>query len=119
MHFRKFITIWALLAIMFGQVALVQHSATHIEHGFSQEIVASYDDHHHHHDEDQHDEDNEPHECSECFLINSLQTAFYNDPVTLPVVLEAEYSTLFEQSFIASNRRYTSNPPRAPPTFLI
>ena len=111
MHFRKFLTIGALLTIMLGQVALAQHSATHIEHEFSQEIVVCHDDHH--------DEDREPHECSECFLINSLQTAFYNDPVTLLVVLEAEHLTLLEKSLIVSNTRYTSNPPRAPPTFLI
>ena len=63
---------------MLGQVALAQHSAKHIDHGFPQEIAAFHDDHdEHHHD----DEENKEHECSECLLTQSLQTAFYNVPV--------------------------------------
>jgi len=121
MHFRRLTAVWALLAIMFGQVALVQHNATHIDHGFSQDIVASHDDHHYHHDEHHHDhdDDNEPHECSECFLINSLQIAFYNAPVTLLIHVTEEILTSPKQFDVIFTPRDKAHAPRAPPVILI
>jgi len=115
MHFIKFISLWALIALMFGQVALAYHSASHIEHGFSQEMVASNDIH----DEHNHDKENRKHECPECLLTKSLQTAFYNAPITLHFSLQAEtviFTTLIPT---ASVSLYNSNTPRAPPTVLI
>jgi len=101
---------------MLGQVTLAQHSATHIEHGFPQEIMASHDDHDdHHHD---HGEDNEPHECPECLLTKSLQTAFYNAPIALSIIISVRAITLPKQSHIVSSSRYKSNAPRAPPFIL-
>ncbi len=122
MRFRKFISLWVLLALMLGQVALAQHSASHIEHGFSQETVASNDihnNHNHNHDKHNHDKDNKKHECPECLLTKSLQTAFYNAPITLNFSLQAEavvFTTRIPTVFV---NHYNSNTPRAPPTVLI
>lgn len=115
MCFKKFISLWALLALMFGQVTLAQHSASHIEHGFFQEITVSQSTH----DEHQHDKNNKKHECPECLLTKSLQTAFYNAPVTLSFSLQKEALKLQQQSFVISLNRYKANSPRAPPAILI
>ena len=118
MHFRRFITVWALLAIMFGQVALAQHNAAHIEHGFSQKIsTTSHDGHEHHHDEDH--EDSQKHNCSECVLTHSLQTAFYHAPALLFIHIKAEPLTASTPFHIMAISHYKSNPPRAPPFILI
>lgn len=106
---------WALLAVMLGQVTLAQHSASHIDHGFSQEVVASHSGH----NEDQHDKDNKQHECPECLLTKSLQAAFYNTSVTLAFVLQSEVLLHQQPSFATDANRYNSNSPRAPPVTLI
>ena len=97
MRSRNLISLWVLLALVLGQFVLAQHSATHIEHGFSQEIIA--ESHHEGHDHDHHhgDEEKRAHECSECFLIQSLQVAFYNAPATLFVSLNLDYLAIPEQ----------------------
>ena len=116
MHFKRFIAVWALLAIMLGQVALAQHNAAHIEHIFSQEKIASHDGHDdHHHDQ----EDNQKHECHECALIQSLQSAFYNAPALLSIDVKAEPLTIPAPFYIIVGSHYKSNPPRAPPFILI
>ena len=118
MHFRRFIAGWALLAIMLGQVALAQHSATHIEHGFLQEIsTTSHEGHEDHHDEDHHD--SQKHNCSECALIQSLQTAFYHAPALLFTRIKAEPLTASTPFHIMAISHYKSSPPRAPPFILI
>lgn len=106
---------WALLALMLGQVALAQHSASHIEHGFSQEIVASHDagDTHHH------DKKNKKHDCPECLLTKSLQTAFYNAATISVVTSGSKTLALPKQSYLIVERPYRANAPRAPPTILI
>lgn len=116
MDFRKFISVWALLALMVGQVLLAQHSATHIDHGFSQEVVVASDevnDSHHH------DEDSKKHECPECLLTKSLQTAFYHGPVTLSFAPQVKALILQPESSIFYLNHYNSNSPRAPPVTLI
>ena len=75
MYSRKIITLCAFLALLFGQISLARHSAAHIDHRFSENIIASHDnhnhdEHHHHH----HNEQSE-HECPECLLTASLQAA--------------------------------------------
>ena len=115
MHFRNFISTWALLALMLGQVTLAQHSASHIDHGFPQESLTSYDENHEHQD----DKDNKKHECPECLLTKSLQTAFYNTPFTLSLVPEVETLALLQRFSVVSLNRYNSNSPRAPPATLI
>lgn len=115
MDFKKLISIWALLALILGQIALSEHSASHIEHGFSQETVASNDIHDGHH----HDKDSKKHECPECLLAKSLQTAFYSAPIELSFSLKAEVVALTTQIPTISINRYNSNTPRAPPTDLI
>ena len=115
MHFRKFISIWALLALMIGQVTLAQHSASHIDHRFSQEIAVSHDGH----DKHQSDKSKKKHECPECLLTKSLQAAFYNAPSTLLVTLGAETFATTQQSLTIAVNRYQANPPRAPPAILI
>ncbi len=120
MHIRKVISTWALLALILGQATLAQHSASHIDHGFSQDIVAFYDIHdEHQHNDHQHDEDNKKHECPECLLTKSLQTAFYSAPVTLSVGLPSDILLPQQYSFVNLVNRYKANSPRAPPALLI
>lgn len=117
MHFRKFIFAWALLALMIGQFSLAQHSAVHIDHGFSTKIIASHDGHE--------DHQNDPkkghlkHQCPECLLTKSLQTAFYNAPVTFVIGIEKQSRDLFKQSSAIVDCYFNPNSPRAPPVFLI
>lgn len=100
---------------MVGQVALAHHSASHIDHGFSQELTASYNDHSNH----KQDHHKKKHECPECLLTKSLQSAFYNAPVTLSFTAQGEVLTTTQQSLTIAVNRYKANPPRAPPAFLI
>lgn len=117
MRFKKFTLIWALLVLILGQAALVEHNVAHMDHGFSQETATF----HGHHDEHQHDNDenNEKHECPECLLTQSLQTAFYNAPVALSLVTKTEILTPQQQYFTIAINRYKANSPRAPPVNLI
>ncbi len=122
MRFKKSIAIVALLALMIGQIALAHHSAVHIDHGFSQaqEMVISHDDHHHNSDNDHnHNQDHKKHECPECLLTKSYQTAFYNAPLSLFLAVENNNLILPKQSLIVSRSYYNPNSPRAPPVFLI
>ena len=113
MHFRKLVSLWALLALMFGQVALAHHSATHIDHRISYESASTYNDEHN----DQ--EESTKHQCPECVLTKSLQTAFYNATATLFYASQAEVLLPQEYSFATVVNRYNSNSPRAPPAILI
>ena len=122
MDFRKIISLWALLALLLGQVALAGHNATHIEHGFSQEIIVSYDavhDHGQNHDHGHENEEAKEHQCSECLLTKALQTAFYNAPATLSFFPEIEVLVAGQKSVDISINRYYANAPRAPPYILI
>ena len=105
---------WALLALMLGQVTLAQHSASHIDHGFSH-VVSSHADHDEHHN----DKDEKKHECPECLLTKSLQTAFYNTPFTLSFVPQVKTLVLQQRLSVVSLKQYNSNTPRAPPATLI
>ena len=116
MHLRKLILIWALLALMLGQVTLAQHSVSHIDHGFSH-AVSSHGDHDEHHNDK--DNNNKKHECPECLLTKSLQTAFYNAPFTLSFVPQVETLVLQQRISVVSLKQYNSNTPRAPPAILI
>lgn len=118
MHSRKIILVLALLALAVGQVTLAHHSASHINHGFSQEITISQSAH----DEHQHDKDGKDkkkHECPECLLTKSLQTAFYNTPTTFSFTPHSEAIRLQQYSFASVLDSYNSNTPRAPPVTLI
>ena len=115
MRFKKIISIYALLALLFGHVTLAQHSAAHIEHGFVQEISVSYSDH----DEHQHDHEDTKHECPECLLTKSLQTAFYNESATLFFASHADSLPAQQYSLVISAKLFNSNSPRAPPYILI
>jgi hypothetical protein len=113
MRFRKFISLWALSALMLGQVALSQHSATHINHGFCFEVAAS------HHDDHDHQEESEKHQCPECVLTKSLQTALYNASFTLSFTSQEEAFLPQQQSLRIAVNRYKANSARAPPSILI
>lgn len=115
MHLKKIISLWALLALIFGQITLAHHSASHIDHGFSQEISITHDvgDNHHHH------KDNKKHKCPECLLTKSLQTVFYNAPITLFFSSKIENIAPVKQSLIVYGFYYNPNSPRAPPAILI
>jgi hypothetical protein len=115
MHLRKLISIWALLALLLGQIALAEHSAEHIDHGFSLEIASAHDDHGH----DNHEEDSQKHHCPECVLTHSLLVDLDN----LPAVITPEdisYQYIVPRTFVAQSKsRYSLNSPRAPPAILI
>lgn len=113
MQFRKFISLWALLALMLGQIALAQHSAAHIDHGISFEFAFSHDDNH------DHQEENEKHQCPECVLTKSLQTAFYNASTTLFFASQTDSLIPVYQFRTIIIDRYQANSPRAPPSILI
>lgn len=114
MHFRKFISLWALLALMLGQIALAQHSASHIDHGISFELTSSGNDEHHHHQED-----SKKHQCPECVLTKSFQTAFYNISTALSFAINIEILTPAQQDLLISINHYKAQNPRAPPVTLI
>lgn len=115
MHFRKLISTWTLLALLLGQFGLAQHSATHIDHGFSQEIATLHDGH----KDDDHDHQTQKHSCPECVLTKSLQTAFYNAPVLAFIHSEVESYVFSSQSNVGVGVKYKANVPRAPPVLLI
>lgn len=96
---------------MLGQLSLAEHNATHIDHGFSQEIVSSHDGHDNH----DHDEQNNEHSCPECVLTKSLQTAFYNAPTLDFIHPEVQSYVLLSQSNVIVGARYKAHSPRAPP----
>ena len=114
MYFRKFISFGALLVLMLGQIALADHSASHIDHEFSEKIVAFHD-----HDGHHHDEKNNQHECSECLLSQLLQTASLNSPAVFPLASKVEEHIIKQQSFKVAVNRSKANSPRAPPVDLI
>lgn len=97
---------------MFGQVTLVQHSASHIDHGISHEVVSSHDSHHD-------DQDNSQHECPECSLAQSLQVAFFNQFIAVPFGFQSDALPTIEQSYVIAYDQYKANSPRAPPSILI
>ncbi len=104
---------WALLALLLGQVALADHSATHVDHDFQQEASSiSHGDHNH-------DEDHKAHECPKCVLTQSLQAAFYDASAILPLASQAEIITPLQQPVMVSIHQYNAHPARAPPAILI
>lgn len=113
MHLKKFVSLWALLALLLGQVALAQHSANHTDHGVSFELSSSHSDDH------DHQEKSKKHQCPECVLTKSLQTAFYNAPVTLSFNFRTEVLLPQQYFIVTAVNHYNSNSPRAPPAILI
>ena len=121
MQFRKFTLIWTLLALLLGQIAFAEHSAVHIDHGFSIKIASSHNGHehdHHHHDHKKEQKD-QKHDCSVCVLTDTFQTAFYHTPVLnlISAELKSYQFAAHKNPVIAT--RYKSNSARAPPTNLI
>lgn len=118
MHFRKLVSIWGILALLIAQIAVAHHSAVHIDHGLDlqhstaqQQILETADDH-----------DDAPiasHDCPECLLIKTLQTAYHGGhnalhaPVIKAVSEPPAVNTLHSQT---QSRAYN---PRAPPAVLI
>ena len=116
MHFKKIISVWALLALAFAQIAIAQHNAVHLDHGF-QSIQFKQ------HTNIDHDRDNEDtpssQECPECLLVKSLQTAFHADSaLTVDFVLGKSLFSPNHPSFIPNALALAYNP-RAPPSLLI
>jgi ABC-type Zn2+ transport system substrate-binding protein/surface adhesin len=119
MHLKKFISLWALMALMLGQLALAEHNASHMDHHLSSDVVAvHYEDHGHEHDHD-HQKETKEHQCPECLLTKSLQTAFFHSPKPLLVALSSEDLTSIHQSLAVKFYRNKANAPRAPPVILI
>jgi len=115
MHFKKIISVWAILALAFAQIAIAQHNAVHLDHGFQSQIEQHADAGHEHEDK------NTPflHECPECLLTKTLQTAFHaGDTLALKDTLSENLFSLTETSFI-SNAVASAYNPRAPPILLI
>ncbi len=108
------------MAFMAAQVSLAQHSAVHIDHGFSQDVVAFHHcDDEYGHDHDHHDENNVKHDCPECLLAKTLQAAFYYMPATFLFEQRADDTLKTYQSIVAVKDYFNPNAPRAPPIALI
>lgn len=115
MHFSKFILILALLALMFGQFSLAQHSASHIDHGFSDTIIeVSQVEHDHDHKPEQ-----KKHECPECALTQLLQAALSSGSVILPIAPAINDVVVQAQSIELAAHRYKAHLSRAPPAVFI
>lgn len=109
---------WALLALAFAQFAIAGHSAVHADHAF--EIAHAQQQISHDHNSGHGDSDApRPHECPECLLVKSLQTAFHaSDVGVADFALPAETVSSTKTPYIS---QAVSSPysPRAPPAFLI
>lgn len=116
MHFKKIISVWAILALAFAQIAIAQHNAVHLGHGFQSIQVGQQANIDHERD----NEDTPPsHECPECLLVKSLQTAFHADSaLTVDFTLGQNLFSPDDSSFIPSTVASAYNP-RAPPVLLI
>ncbi|HPF78680.1 MAG TPA: hypothetical protein PLF01_05225 [Alphaproteobacteria bacterium] len=117
---KKLISAWALLALVIAQVAISQHNASHIDHGFSSgklSVTISGDTHQK--QDSQKSQKSQKHKCPECLLTKSLQTAFYNAPAILSVDVTAAIIASSARKDIFVQAAYNANSPRAPPVFLI
>lgn len=116
MHVKKTISVWAIIALSFAQLAIAQHNAVHLDHGFHGiEIDKHAGADHGHNDE------NMPlsHECPECLLVKSLQTAFYaGQVISVDLTHEKALVVTIEAPFVSHIITASYNP-RAPPFFLI
>lgn len=116
MQFKKIISVWAILALAFAQIAIAQHNAVHIDHGF--EIAQTQHD-----AAIDHEHGNEKtarsHKCPECLLVKSLQTAFHADSaLTVDFILSKNAFLATDTSFVSKAITLAYNP-RAPPVLLI
>lgn len=116
MQFRKIVFAWVVFALTFAQFAIAWHSVIHPDHGFEglqAQQQASLD--HEHSDENP----SRSHKCPECFLVKSLQTAFYFDSIAfVDVALSAQDIPPVEIPYVRQGIENHYNP-RAPPAFLI
>jgi hypothetical protein len=105
----------ALFALIIAQIFIAQHSATHINHGLSFDQHASHAADNDHPDH----QNNKKHECPECLLTKSLQTAFYSIPSVVSIVTVSNTIASRQEFFIVGKENYKANIARAPPVFLI
>lgn len=120
MQKTRIISLWVIVAMMIGQIVIAQHHSVHISHNLVQESYDySHNQHGHSHDHHEHEEEKSEHNCSECLLNQSLQTAFHNPPVTLFGDLTSERLAIFTQESVVVGSYYNPNAPRAPPITLI
>lgn len=115
MHYKKFISLFALLALMLGQVAVAQHSAAHVDHGFIVQISSAHDDC----NKSSHEDKESQHNCPECALQKTLQVALYHTPTVFIAPNETESLTLYSTSFKLIKHLRETNAPRAPPVIFI
>ena len=113
MNFKKLTSFCALLILLFVQMALAQHNASHIDHANSFELATSHGDEHDHQDK------SEKHQCPECILTKSLLTAYYNSPAPFTFSLKAESFISIDKTSVFSKSYFNPNTPRAPPSILI
>ncbi len=117
MHSQRIISLWALLAILLGQMAFAHHSTEHSNNYFFDNVVVShaYDDNHNHKDERNHEE----HKCPECLLAQTLQAAYYNAPAYVYEPIKVRIAEPFKRFVYVDRVKYKSYAPRAPPTIFI
>ena len=120
MHFRKLISLWALLDLVLGQVALAQHKVTHIDHGASFELASAHNDKHDHNDHE-HDDDqkNINENCQVCLLTNALVFAIVAETDDFSFTLTTSYNLSKNHGWLVNGNVHEPYNPRAPPTFLI
>ena len=116
MNLRKLISVCALIAMLVAQVSIAQHSAVHVNHDVSLHLEAAHLSADKDSDSDQ---QNKQHQCPECFLTKTLQSAFYNQELFLlpnSAVETASPASLMHAPIKLSSNANTA---RAPPRFLI
>jgi hypothetical protein len=116
MQFRKIISLWAILALAFAQIAIAQHSAAHLDHGFESiqtQQHAAVD-----HDGDK-DPSEKPHDCPECQLTKGLQTVIPSETgLFVGFMISGHTASMIEAPFVSIAVASSYNP-RAPPSFSI
>ncbi len=120
--FKKLIGVWAVLALAVAQIAVAQHNAVHPDHGFellsSQQVVDVHSDHQHDHDHEQ-DKNGVSHQCPECLLVKTLQTAFFSNSTAASIAIEGQGPFVATEAPVLSKASSKAYNPRAPPVLFI
>jgi|TARA_R110000868_G_scaffold219564_4_gene470633 hypothetical protein len=115
MSFRKTISVLAVLAFAFAQIAIAQHNAVHFDHGFEGQMAQHVDVDHGEPDK----RAPSSHVCPEYLLSKTLQVAFYaEDVLSIDFSLGNDLFSPVEISFVSHATALPYNP-RAPPVLSI
>jgi hypothetical protein len=119
MNVRKLISLCALITLLVAQVAIAQHSTIHVNHDVSLHQEASDQSANKADTHSDNEEQSKQHQCPECFLTKTLQSAFYNQEQALFPNRAAETDSPAHRMHAPVKLSYNANTARAPPRFLI